>query len=84
MGRYFRTETDVSQNLINIFFLTWTVRRPFHRKDFKRKKKYGSTGVFSEKAEALNAELNERPEAATSSYSAAIDFFMIYLFGACD
>ena len=32
---YFRTETDVAQNLIDDFFLTLTVRRLFHRKDFK-------------------------------------------------
>ena len=30
MCTYFETETDVAQNLINIFFLlTFTVRRPF-------------------------------------------------------
>ena len=34
----------------------------------------GGTGLLSEKAEALHAELNERVEAATSSYSAAVDF----------
>ena len=32
--------------------------------------KYGGTGLVSEKAEALYAELNERVEAATRSYSA--------------
>ena len=55
------------------FFLTLTVTGPFHRKDFKWKK-YGGTGLISEKTEALYAELNERAEAATSSYSAAGDF----------
>ena len=34
------------------------------------KKKIGITGLLSEKTEALCAELNERAEAATSSYSA--------------
>ena len=37
-------------------------------------KKYGITGLISEKAEALYAELNERAEAATSNYSATTDF----------
>ena len=31
-------------------------------------------GLLSEETEALNAELNERAEAATSCYSAAADF----------
>ena len=42
---------------------------PFHRKDFMRKK-YGGLGLVSEKMVALFAELNERVEAASSSYSA--------------
>ena len=33
------------------------------------KKKYGGTGLISEKPEVLYAELNERAEAATGSYS---------------
>ena len=60
-----------------IFFLTLTVRGPFHRKDFKWKK-YGGTGLISEKTEALYAELNERMEAATSSYTAT-DRFLQYI-----
>ena len=36
--------------------------------------KYGGTGLFSKKTEALHAELNEIADAATSSYSAAVDF----------
>ena len=55
------------------FFLTLTVRGPFHRKDFKLKK-YGSTGLISEKTDALYAELNKRAEAAISSYSATGGF----------
>ena len=31
-------------------------------------------GLLSEKMEALHAELNERAEAAASSYSGALDF----------
>ena len=37
-------------------------------------KKYGRTGLVSEKTEALYAELNERVEVATSSYSATGKF----------
>ena len=63
-----------------IFFLTLTVRGPFHRKDFKWKK-YGGTGLISEKTEVLYAELNERAEAATGSYSVTGDFLQyIYLY----
>ena len=51
-----------------IFFLTLTVRGPFHRKDFKWKK-IGGTGLISEKTKVLYAELNERAEAATGTYS---------------
>ena len=32
------------------------------------------TGIISEKAEAMHVELKERVEAATSSYSAEVDF----------
>ena len=54
------------------FFLTLTVRGPFHRKDFKWKK-YVGTGLISEKTEVLYVELYEREEAATGSYSATGD-----------
>ena len=37
-------------------------------------KKYVSTGLVSEKSEALYTELNERVTAATSSYSATGEF----------
>ena len=42
-------------------------------------KKYGGAGLPSEKAEALHAELNERAETATSSYSAALNFYNIFI-----
>ena len=35
MCKYFKTETDAAQNLIDDFFLTLTVRGPFHKKYFK-------------------------------------------------
>ena len=76
---YFKAETDVAQNLINYFFLTLTIRRPFLRKDFKWRG-YGSMGLLSEETEALITELNKRVEAATSSYSVAANFLQyIYL-----
>ena len=34
----------------------------------------GVRGYFLKKTEAMHAQLNERAEAATSSYSAAVDF----------
>ena len=46
---------------------------PFHMKEFKWKK-YGCTELVSEITKALYAELNERMEAATSSYSATGEF----------
>ena len=53
---------DVAQNRIDdFFFLTLP-------------NKYEGTGLLSEKMEALHAKLNERAKAATSSYSAAINF----------
>ena len=55
-----------------IFFLTLTVRGSFHKKDFKLKK-YGGTGLISEKADVLCAELNEKAEVATGSYSVTGD-----------
>ena len=35
---------------------------------------YGSMGLLSEETEALRAKLNKKAEAASSSYSAAVDF----------
>ena len=40
----------------------------------------GGTGLISEKPEALCTELNERAEAATSSYSATGDFLQYIYF----
>ena len=70
MCTYFNTKTDVAQNLVHDFFLTLTVRGPFHRKDFKRRK-YEGTGLISKKTKVLYAELNRRAEGATGSYSVA-------------
>ena len=69
----FNTKTDATQNLIDDFFFYFGGQKNFHRKDFKWKK-YGVTGLLSEKTEALHAELNKRAEAATSSYFAEVEF----------
>ena len=50
------------------FFLTWTVRGAFHRKDLQWKKIWGYKVNFWKK-QVLYAELNERAEAAKGSYS---------------
>ena len=73
MCTYFKTETDVAQNLIEDFFLTLNVRGPSIERILSEKK-YGGTGLISGKTEALYAELTKRAEAATSSYSATDDF----------
>ena len=74
MCTYFNAKTNGAQNLIDNFFSNMTARRPFHRKDFKRKKNLGvRTGLISEKTEVLYTELNERAEAATGSYSGTGD-----------
>ena len=67
---YFRTETqDLAQNLVDdFFFLTLTEKK-------KKWKKYECKGLFSEKTEAMHAELNERAEPATRSSFAAVDFW---------
>ena len=72
MCTYFKTETDVAQNPLDEFFSNFDCQKTFRG--------YGGTGLLSEKTEALHAELNERAEAATSSYSAEVDFLQyIYL-----
>ena len=43
----------------------------------------GRAGLLSGETEALPAKLSKTAEAASSSNSAAVDFFTIYLFGAC-
>ena len=55
------------------FFSNFASQKILHRK-FLSERKYGDMGLLSEKMEALHAELNERAEAASSSYSGALDF----------
>ena len=57
------------------FLYLWLSEDLYIRKSFKWKKKYGSTGLISEKSEVLCEELNERAEAATGSYYVRGDSF---------
>ena len=68
----FTTQTDVAQNLIDFFFVALSEDPSIG--SILSDKKYGGTGLLSEKTEALHAELNERAEAATRSYSAEVNF----------
>ena len=43
---------------------------------------YGSTGLLSEETEALRAKLSKRAEAASSNYSAVVNFLQ-YIYLAC-
>ena len=54
------------------FFLTLTVRAPFHRKNFQWKK-CGDTVLIPKKAEVFYVELNERAEEDTGNYSVTGD-----------
>ena len=69
MCTHFNTETDAAQNLMDDFFSNLSVRNPSIGRILSEKR-YGSTGLLSEKTEALSAEL----KAATRSYSAEVDF----------
>ena len=74
----FQNRNWCSPKYDRFFFLTLTVRRPFHREDFKWGE-YGGTGLLFGKEETMHAELNQRVEAATNNYS-AVDFLQyIYL-----
>ena len=72
MCTYFSTKTDVAQNLIDDFFSSLWLQEELSYEDFKWKK-YGGTGLISQKTKVLYAELNERAEAATGSYSVTGD-----------
>ena len=61
---HFKKETDIPQNLIDeLFFLTLTVRGPFHRNTLSEKG-MGVQDYFLKKTEVLYAELNKTAEAA--------------------
>ena len=65
MCTYFKTETDVAQNLIDDFFSNFVCLCTG---------KISITELISEKTKALYGELNERAEAAARSYSVTTDF----------
>ena len=71
MGTYFKRETDVAQNPLDEFLSNFDCQKTFRG--------YGGTRLLSEKTETLHAELNEREEAATSSYSAEVDFYNTFI-----
>ena len=73
MCTYFNTKTDVVQNLIDDFFSNFWLSEDLSIGTILSEKKYGGTGLISEKTEVLYAELNERAEAATGSYSVTGD-----------
>ena len=68
-----KIETDVTQIVIDDFFLILNIGGPFHGKNFSEKK-HGVTGLIFEKREFLKVELNKRIEAATSGYSTVGNF----------
>ena len=57
-----------------IFFLLW-LSEDLSIERILIENKYGGTGLISEKTKALYIGLNERAEAATSSYSVTSDFW---------
>ena len=62
-----------AQRWLNVHVFQNRNWEPLHRNELKWKK-YGGAGLVSEETDALYAELNERVEAATSSYSATGEF----------
>ena len=75
---YFKTENDVvqKQGINGVFFVSFTVRRSFHRMDFSWKK-YGSTGLSSKKTEALYGASKERKQPPVVTLQQAI-FYNIF------
>ena len=79
MGTFFKTETDVAQNLIHDFFSNFGLSKDLSLGRILSEKKHEGMGLLSEKTEALYKEINERVEAATSSYSATGNFYNIFI-----
>ena len=61
-----------------IFVLTLTVK-DISIARILSEKKYRGAWLISEKKDVLYAELNERPEAASSTYCATGDFYSIFI-----
>ena len=72
----FQNKTDVAQNLIDKFFSNFDCQILNEKKD-------RGTWLISEKTEAFYVKLNEKVEAATSSYSAPGDFYSIFILCLC-
>ena len=70
MCTYFKTKPDVAKHLIKELLLSEDLSIG---RILSQKKKW-RCGLISKKTEILFAELNEREEADTSSYSASGDF----------
>ena len=77
---YFNTKADVAQNLVDYFFyITLTVRGPFHGNDCKWKKIWGYGVNFWKKPEVLYAKRYERAEAPIGGYLAT-DVSLQYIY----
>ena len=68
MCKYFKTETDAPQNMIDDFFIDPSIGMILSEINI------GVRGYFLKKGSVIHAEHNERAEAATSSYSVEVDF----------
>ena len=55
------------------FSYLWLTKDP-SMGNILREKRYGGTGLLSEKTKAMHVEFNERAEVVTSSYSAAVEY----------
>ena len=77
---YFKTETDVVQNLNDDFSFFSIFEEDLSIGRILSEKNMGVRVLISEKTDVLYTKLNEKAEAATSSYSAITDFLQyIYL-----
>ena len=74
---YFNAKTDVAQNLFRDFFSNFDCQRTLPQ--ILSEKKYGGTGLISQKTEVLQPELNERAEADTGSYPVT-DYSLQYIY----
>ena len=79
MGSYFKTETDLDQNLIDdFFFLTLTVKGPFHRRILSEKN-MGVRDYFLEKRKVCMQKFTkERKQPPVVILQQAI-FYIIFI-----
>ena len=62
MCTYFKTKTDVTQNLIDKFFSNFDCKRTFPIGKILNEKKLRGTRLIYEKTEVFYVELNERAD----------------------